>query len=355
MKIGFYNYYSDFNKNKMFLTPNSPIGDELSYPTYLLGKFLKEKGYKFSTVDIDKPDTYDLVIFFDLPTKGDFYFEYFKKKKSVKMFLFILESHLIRPENWIKKYHDVFHKVFTWNDKMVDSIKYFKFYLPNKLRYQFIHVPNKNFCTLIAGNKLVRNNEDELYSERNKAIRWFENNSPDEFDLYGVGWGKGEPKKYFMKLIKLNKFNFKLYNKLMEFGIFRRMFKPLHKPYFSYRGKVISKNETLLNYTFCICYENVNGISGYITEKIFDCFFAGCIPVYLGAPNIKEFIPHSTFIDKRDFDNYDELYNFLTTMTITEIKGYQQAISDFLMSEEIKKFSAEFFAEIVYEKIILEN
>lgn len=29
----------------------------------------------------------------------------------------------------------------------------------------------------------------------------------------------------------------------------------------------------------------------YVTEKIYDAFAAGCVPIYLGAPNIHEFIP----------------------------------------------------------------
>ncbi|WP_226896450.1 glycosyltransferase family 10 domain-containing protein [Poseidonibacter ostreae] len=57
---------------------------------------------------------------------------------------------------------------------------------------------------------------------------------------------------------------------------------------------------------------------GYITEKIFDSFFAGCVPVYLGADNITEHIPKECFIDKREFDTYEKLYKYLKNMSDEE-------------------------------------
>jgi hypothetical protein len=34
----------------------------------------------------------------------------------------------------------------------------------------------------------------------------------------------------------------------------------------------------------------------YVTEKVYHALMAGCIPIYLGAPNIGEFIPHESAI-----------------------------------------------------------
>jgi hypothetical protein len=63
----------------------------------------------------------------------------------------------------------------------------------------------------------------------------------------------------------------------------------------------------LEKYKFSICYENARDTPGYITEKIFDCFFAGCVPIYWGANNITDHIPKECFIDKRDFEDYKVL------------------------------------------------
>ena len=45
------------------------------------------------------------------------------------------------------------------------------------------------------------------------------------------------------------------------------------------------------HYRFYICYENTEGVEDYITEKIFDCFAAGFVPIYWGASNIEKYIP----------------------------------------------------------------
>ena len=54
-------------------------------------------------------------------------------------------------------------------------------------------------------------------------------------------------------------------------------------------------------YRFCIAMEN-SAAEDYVTEKIYEAFAAGCIPVYYGAPNIAQFIPtKDAIIDYRDF------------------------------------------------------
>ena len=49
-----------------------------------------------------------------------------------------------------------------------------------------------------------------------------------------------------------------------------------------YRGIATSKAEVLGKYTFALCFEN-QILKGWITEKIFDCFFAGTIPILRGG------------------------------------------------------------------------
>ncbi len=49
------------------------------------------------------------------------------------------------------------------------------------------------------------------------------------------------------------------------------------------RGPVPDKIEFMRPYKFCIAFEN-SSCPGYVTEKIMDCFIAGCIPIYWGSP-----------------------------------------------------------------------
>ena len=354
MKIGFYNYYSFGNNNNMFLSSDSPIGDDLSYPTYYLGKFLKSLGFEVSTIDTDDISSYDIIIFLDLPKKNDRFFNQLKKYHK-RLYLILSESPLVRPENWETKNHKVFKKVLVWNDEFVDSTKYFKYLIPTKIQTSFPLKSNKKLCTIISSNKIIAKATNELYSERIIAIRWFEMNHPLDFDLYGIGWNEGEPNKLFGKFINLTKTILKIYLKLRKYPIIVSLLKPFHLQFPSYIGKVESKNKTLTNYKFSICYENASNISGYITEKIFDCFFAGNIPVYLGAHNIRDYIPANTFIDKRDFKTYAELYSYMKNMTDNEYNSYLDAISGYLKSDSIQKFSAETFSKTIYNNIILDK
>uniref|UniRef100_UPI00404791C4 hypothetical protein n=1 Tax=Aliarcobacter sp. TaxID=2321116 RepID=UPI00404791C4 len=42
---------------------------------------------------------------------------------------------------------------------------------------------------MISGNKKV-NHPLELYSKRLESIEWFENNHPQDFEFYGMGWNE---------------------------------------------------------------------------------------------------------------------------------------------------------------------
>ena len=49
-------------------------------------------------------------------------------------------------------------------------------------------------------------------------------------------------------------------------------------------------------YKFILCFEN-SYADGYITEKIFNCFFAKTIPIYKGDPNVKNYFTPTSFVD----------------------------------------------------------
>ena len=54
--------------------------------------------------------------------------------------------------------------------------------------------------------------------------------------------------------------------------------------------RVEDKIGTFAKYKFCLTFEN-NLVRDYVTERLFDAFVAGCLPVYFGAPNIRELLP----------------------------------------------------------------
>ena len=63
-------------------------------------------------------------------------------------------------------------------------------------------------------------------------------------------------------------------------------------------------------YKFIICYEN-SYTDGYVTEKIFNCFYAKTIPIYNGAPNINNYINSESYINPNlSEDELIETINF---------------------------------------------
>ena len=116
-------------------------------------------------------------------------------------------------------------------------------------------------------------------------------------------------------------------------------------------GPVKTKREVLKNYKFYICYENTRDINGYITEKIFDCFVTGCVPVYWGSQNVTQYIPPECFIDRRRFSTNEELYQFLKSINETEYNQYLEAIKHFLQSDAAFLFSWEFFIDTVIRTV----
>ncbi len=308
--------------------PVSNINDCL-YGCYLLKKRLEEMDINLSTQDINPPDESSFIIYNDMPV-----LKYIDAGRV--NYLLLMESRVVKPDNWDIENHKYFKKIFTWHDDIVDDKKYFKINFSQKIpaELNFNLADRNKFCTMIVGNKSAAH-PLELYSERRKAIEWFEKNHPEDFDLYGFGWDRHYFSGFFRRL---NRFNF--------------LCKLLRPRYKTYKGFVKSKKETMSGYKFAICYENARDIPGYITEKIFDCFFAGCVPIYLGAPNITDYIPANTFIDKRNFKTYDDLYSYIKNMSETEYIDFLDAIKNFVLSEKIYPFSAECFAETLLREII---
>ncbi len=150
----------------------------------------------------------------------------------------------------------------------------------------------------------------EIYKNRIRAIKYFSSNR--SFDLYGDGWTK-----------RISGFD-----KTHELAAQQ-----------AFRGQISpnKKLEVLSHYKFAICFENCV-FPGYVTEKIFDCFLAGCIPIYLGAPDINDFVPKGSYIDFRDFKNFKSLEFFLEKVTFEEGYKMLECAREFIMSKKFDKY-----------------
>lgn len=312
-----------------------PIRDNALDKYYTICDAFREQGYDIATNDINSIEESDVVLYMDMPKIKPL------AEHIYKSYIVLIESPLFKPDNYDKSNHDFFNKIFTWHDDFVDNKKYIKinysFTLPTSIPK---NIDKKKFCCLIVGNK-TSTHPNELYSERKSLIRWFETNYPNDFSLYGVGWNE----YFFRGSIFIRAFN--------RIPLVKRlMFKFFGEEYPSYRGKIANKFETMQDYKFAIAYENIKDTAGYVTEKIFDPLFAGCIPVYLGANNVLEYIPKECFIDRRDFNSNDELYIYMKKMDNETYLNYLINIEKFLNSEKGHKFSVEYNARIIVDNIV---
>ena len=247
--------------NEIFCDNLSNDPDGYRYKYLCLKDELAKHNIGIATPDINKINKSAINIYVDVPKK------IIINPNAISV-LIIAENACVYNKNWKKSYHDLFDIIFTWNDNYVDNKKYFKFQLTYKFpqKKRKVSFKRKKLLTLISANKKI-NHSNELYSERLRAIEWLEKNNSNEFDLYGRGWNK---------LVSSNKILNYIYSKLLH----RLSFFNIRRD--SYRGDIFDKLKTLSMYKFSICYENATNYPGYITEKIFHCFFSNVVPIYLG-------------------------------------------------------------------------
>jgi alpha(1,3/1,4) fucosyltransferase len=262
-------------------------------------------------------DTKNL-IFCNMPLWIPNWQEKLKNLPKNKLILMTYEPPSVMPEMFSENFFSCFSKVLTWDDSLVDNIKFFKFNYPvlQPMIHPVVLFSQKKLLTQISCNK-TSPHPDELYSKRLKAIHYFEQDKSNDFDFYGVGWE--------------------------------------NLGYKNYKGSPQDKTSVLKNYKFSICYENITNIKGYITEKIFDCFAAGVIPIYWGATNITDYIPKNCFIARKDFPSLKKLVKHLRNMNEAEYNTYLENIRAFLNSEQAMQFSHEAYANSVLKCLDMES
>ncbi len=300
-------------------------------------KLLAKKNIIMNTIDIDPgiPTLKD--VYMDVPYPWQLRLWLRIIRNGEKNILFMPEPPLVNPFNYMKIFHYFFSKIYTWNDSLVDNIKYFKYSIVKKTKgIEIKKIPFKNKKLLILMNsnlspflpfRLLSLSTKEFYSERIKAANFFNKYYPTEFSIYGRGW-----------------------NKPRKFSIIQRLFG--YRKYRTYRGDFPQKDKyTILSeYKFCLCFEN-SEVSGYI-EKISDYLKGRCVPVYLGAPNITNYINSDCFIDFRKFKNYEELTQFLISMEEKTYNNYLKAIDKYLNSKEFKRrWTPDSFAKLFLKAI----
>lgn len=287
------------------------------YEGYLDSHILLKKAFEKRNIEINTIDVYqniqkvDWFLFFTLDYK--WLYRVIKAGLYKRMIYCSAEPDVVKPinsSNGYSKLLKIFPFILTWNEDLIDNKRIFKRNIPYYFSKKFgeNRFDNKKLLVNISGNKFS-DVQNELYSVREAVISFFEKYYSDDFDLYGTNWNK--------------------------------------KKHPSYKGTVDSKTKTYHNYKFALSLENTYGVKGYITEKIFDCFCAGIVPIYKGASDINKYVPKSCYIDFDDFISMEDLARFLLDMDEMVYNEYLNAINSLLNSDIQDAFSSEMFCEYI--------
>lgn len=163
----------------------------------------------------------------------------------------------------------------------------------------------------------------EIYKDRIELIKYF--SKYKDFELFGVGWQ----------------------NRIHGYSRAHHEAAKL-----AFKGGVgyENKHTVMSQFKFNICFENCS-FPGYVTEKIFDSFLSGSIPVYFGAPDILDFVPDNTFIDYRKLASPEALDEYLKSISEQEAVKMIAEAKTFLESKDFDKYYLKNFISNTLDKI----
>ena len=343
-----------FLQNKLFEVGTANFaGDDLLAPYRYVRQYFQERGISVQTADFLPPKsngTKNVYISFGMLSN----YQRLAKERpdTVLSAYFAMECPIVEPRMYkeLRTAQNYFKRIFSWSDSgalerfvggplRCEPFRWMQSY--DDVHEEIWAKTDRKFLVMMNANKLPRLYWKELYTERMKAVEYF--SRFDEVDLYGKGWEAPS--------IRVGRTWVPYTFKRMQFALQRKWDKVRPDPLLvaarkAYRGVAESKSGTIGKYKFALCFEN-SILKGWITEKIFDCFFAGTVPIYWGEPEIEKHIPEACYIDMRKFGGYEELRTFLHSLSDDDIQKYKESARAFLRSAAFYPFSKAAFAELI--------
>lgn len=106
----------------------------------------------------------------------------------------------------------------------------------------------------------------------------------------------------------------------------------------SYKGSASNKNTAMIKYKVALVVENS---SEFLTEKLFDAWFAGCIPVYLGPPLEAFGIPDHLVVRIKE-PTLRGVRGALDAALSMDRETFIHDLNEFLTSDDAAKWKADF-------------
>jgi hypothetical protein len=212
--------------------------------------------------------------------------------------------------------------------KILDSIpqnSWFDYVSWNKRSHKLV---------MIAANKVSPISKSNYSMRRNLASSI----DTEILEVFGPLWGGSYYQKIYHRIAVLV-----AAIKQGTFPNLPQIYASLFKKYKASRGVLADKHKLLRESKFTLVVENSNFI---VTEKIFDAFINGSIPIYVGA-DLKLFgVPSGLAIESSG--NPKDIESIVKNLSEVEVKEHLKALQNFVTSEY---FLSNWPADKVYLKI----
>lgn len=233
--------------------------------------------------------------------------------------LFRNEPRCVLPAGYSKRAIDLNNHIVTFGKPHKDSTSevWPQFLNENSLIHES-HERDNLSAVIVNANKLNLS-RGELYTLRRECIA-----NLNRVKIYGEDWNTSKKARIKVVLIEIFKSPIK---HLLTFSF--------HSKYwFAQRPLIVApedKNEVLLKYKVSLVIENE---MTYLSEKLFDALFAGCIPVYVG-PEICDYeIPRSLVFQAEP--NLHSIENQINRAMQADYSTFRQELAYWLNSSEVK-------------------
>jgi len=244
--------------------PNSPLR-HMSENKETMGDLLTKKGYKV----IETPINADIFLAIDHRNSE---LSMLSERSSKKRFniLFRSEPECIIPNGYKKDSLVAYDKILTFGKPRTSpNCEYWPQFWSAPIQFK---LGRKEKMALINSNKL-NFHKSEMYSLRRKVAH-----SLKDVELFGLDWNISFISKVKIFLIELRK--------EPKRGVFVFLFH-IDK-WFRWWPEIESpqdKIKVLQDFKYALVIENSRT---YMSEKLFDAFKGGCIPIYVG-PDVRDF------------------------------------------------------------------
>jgi len=315
--------YKAYYEDRLFDQTDPVLNrDDTLAPFIRLRAALEQQGVALHTADrlLQQESQQQICDYYSLGVLENY--EQLRARDDVRLQAFVIfEPPVVAPQLYraLPELTSAFERVYVHNTEGdgyslqgVDRPRLRKLYWPQPHKDVLLPFWNQDNrqrrMVMINGNHKPASFKGELYSKRIEALAALVKFG--KVDLYGRGWERWWSRN------------------------------SLWLPYWRHRGALMSiykgsctsKYEVLSRYEFALCFENMV-MKGYITEKIFDCLYAGTIPLYWGATDIAELIPEDVYIDCRQFTSWEQMQEVLMSMPTERVRAIKEAGRAFLQSE----------------------